>query len=246
MSRSSPIRARYVNNENSSPVHRSPESAKSTGRRKKLPTVTPKRFTRFFTPRSVLNANSPTKIGRSRRVLQDITASGVNRQVSVRSITENLTVLDECTAHDQRHAKRRKVGTFDRPSLLPLGRNRRAQGDFGGEQAVRRIHDRATSTSDGDLRDELDIVEHPDYIDCHNSRDHPVNGGLHRELSSTKHAVFATQCDWQAETASFFTSAGDKHVCKNIVPAGPPLAVPFCTASCNSTSEKVLMIYLAR
>ena len=49
-----------------------------TSRRKQLPTVTPRRFKKFFTPRSSLRRN--VKIGASRQALRDITSGDSNRK----------------------------------------------------------------------------------------------------------------------------------------------------------------------
>jgi WD40 repeat protein len=40
--------------------------------------------------------------------------------------------------------------------------------------------------------------------------------------------------EWQHETANFFTRPDDGHSCVNVTPTEPQLAIPFCTASCNS------------
>ena len=48
----------------------------SSGKPKKKPTVTPRTFTRFFTPRS--SHEKKFKIGKSRQILRDITATGPN------------------------------------------------------------------------------------------------------------------------------------------------------------------------
>ena len=52
----------------------------SSGKTKKKPTVTPRTFKRFFTPRSSLSRGK--KIGASRQALKDITSSATNRKAN--------------------------------------------------------------------------------------------------------------------------------------------------------------------
>ena len=70
-------------------------SQESTAKPKQLPTVTPRRFKRFFTPRSSLG-KSPTT-GSSRRVLRDITAGGLNSRNlrRTRKASREVEVLEE-------------------------------------------------------------------------------------------------------------------------------------------------------
>lgn len=58
----------------SSPLR--PLGSRGSDKPKRKPTVTPRTFTRFFTPRSSLRRGR--KIGASRQILRDITASGSN------------------------------------------------------------------------------------------------------------------------------------------------------------------------
>ena len=63
-------------------------SQESTGKPKQLPTITPRRFKRFFTPRSSLKRH--VKIGSSRQVLRDITGGNSNRK----SLSRRLSISD--------------------------------------------------------------------------------------------------------------------------------------------------------
>ncbi|KAF2667125.1 WD40 repeat-like protein [Microthyrium microscopicum] len=56
----------------------SPPSSRRQSKPKRPPPITPKRFTRFFTPRST-NGWKPSSTSRSARQLRDITKSGANR-----------------------------------------------------------------------------------------------------------------------------------------------------------------------
>ena len=65
-------------------------SRESTGRRKQHPTITPRRFERFFTPRSSLQPQA--EIGTSRQVLRDITAGDSNRRSAGRRSVSKATL----------------------------------------------------------------------------------------------------------------------------------------------------------
>jgi hypothetical protein len=62
--------------QSSSPLR--PSDSQGSERPKRKPTVTPRTFTRFFTPRSSLG--SGRRIGASRQILRDITESASNRK----------------------------------------------------------------------------------------------------------------------------------------------------------------------
>ena len=84
-------------------------SSQSSSRPKKRPTVTPRTFTRFFTPRSSLERG--TKIGASRQALRDITASASNRnsdQQRRTAIEESLQIFDGGDGRLESISKKRK------------------------------------------------------------------------------------------------------------------------------------------
>lgn len=80
--------------QSSSPIR--PLSGQGPEKPKRKPTVTPRTFTRFFTPRSSLGKNS--KIGKSRKILRDITGSGSNRNGGPgqkRHVDDKINSLEE-------------------------------------------------------------------------------------------------------------------------------------------------------
>ena len=97
----------------SSPVH-GPASRKM----KRPPTITPKRFTRFFTPRQTTHGLRPT--GKSGRQLRDITQNAVNRRRRDKtSRNEKATKSDDEIAQaPQESRKRRKL--IASPESSPL------------------------------------------------------------------------------------------------------------------------------
>ena len=80
--------------QSSSPIH--PLSGQIPEKPKRKATVTPRTFTRFFTPRSSLGRKG--KIGKSRKILRDITESGSNRNGGSghrRNVDDKIHALEE-------------------------------------------------------------------------------------------------------------------------------------------------------
>lgn len=93
---------------------------KSLSKPKQLPTVTPRRFKRFFTPRSSLKRN--VKIGASRQVLRDITAGDSNRRSVGRrqSFSKDATkVFEDQNENFNGTSKKRKRGIPVSPDTTP-------------------------------------------------------------------------------------------------------------------------------
>ena len=228
-------------NPTSSPLLPSRQSAK----RKQPPTVTPKRFTRFFTPRSSLGRGS--KIGASRQALRDITASGTNRKSTARRRTptkDSIQIFDENEESLQIHKKRKirdpvtPETTPDRSS--PLKRIRKQSLGLSDDDN----NDAENSASDEYLSDNgvvrrvrsnhtrLRYVEPIAY-----SRARGSIGRLLRQETGDHGRRCATvdygHGDWQYETANFMTRPEDSYACLN--PNNPQEStIPFCATSCNS------------
>lgn len=100
----------------SSPLASSVSGSKKSGKLKKPPTVTPKRFTRFFTPRSSSNRSWTPCKSSSGRQLRDITRDAINSCVTQsRDSITSVTFEDiRANKNDVRYAtchstKKRKV-----------------------------------------------------------------------------------------------------------------------------------------
>ena len=99
-------------------------------RRKQLPTVTPRRFKKFFTPRSSLRRN--VKVGTSRQALRDITTGDSNRKSLGRRRSPKVDEVqvfqdgNEIDVHSSRKRKRLHPHTPDpTPELSsPIKRSR--------------------------------------------------------------------------------------------------------------------------
>ncbi|KAL8905018.1 MAG: hypothetical protein Q9171_006837 [Xanthocarpia ochracea] len=220
--------------------------SKSHGSKPKArPTVTPRTFTRFFTPRS--SSIRGGKLGASRQALKDITASASNRKSDVRfrSIrNDTISIFEDTESTAVPVKKKRRI----QEPLLP---------DTIGSTPLKRV---STSTSTLDFtpnktRDDSDVDEDEAEEDLPHdrsrnrsnqwhrpivrSRQNGVVGGLlSRELclgTPIRRLPLCHGRDAQYETADFYTTPKDRHLCDNL---GDPTehAIPFCTASCNTNS----------
>ncbi|KAK6431537.1 hypothetical protein LTR95_012301 [Oleoguttula sp. CCFEE 5521] len=199
---------------------------------RKPPTVTPKRFTKFFTPRNVASGGRgrPSRAGRQ---LRDITRNAVNARHALQtgnSLGDGLS--DELSS---RPTKRRKQ-SFDLcsspPVSSPLWRSHPAASDIDVcvDQAVSEI----AEEHEDDLPDMLEALR-PFPAPIRTLRQHgKARRILERSFggySSTARGWRGTDhgVDWRAETADFATTPADLHPYH-------AEALPFCTTSCNTNS----------
>ncbi|KAI4268742.1 MAG: hypothetical protein L6R38_007736, partial [Xanthoria sp. 2 TBL-2021] len=208
---------------------------------KARPTVTPRTFTRFFTPRSFSTRSG--KLGASRQALKDITASASNRKSDVRfrSIQKDtISILEDTAAVPAR--KKRKI----QDSLVP---------NVIGSSPLKRVSGPAAELTPNETEDDSDwdVKEEKTDSPQETVKDQPVQwtrpivrsrqrgavgGLLHRELglnSPTHRLPLCHGRDAQYEIANFYTTPKDRHLCHNL---GDPTehAIPFCVASCNTNS----------
>ena len=109
-----------------------------TSRRKQLPTVTPRRFKKFFTPRSSLRRN--VKVSTARQALRDITTGDSNRKSLGRRRSPKVDEVqifqdgNETREHSSRKRKRLHPHTPDpTPELSsPLKRSRAVSVEHSG------------------------------------------------------------------------------------------------------------------
>lgn len=146
---------------------------------KKKPTVTPRTFTRFFTPRSSLVRGK--KIGASRQALQEITASATNRQARRGSNKETIKVLGDTGDEILIVSKKRKARipaspdtTPDRSSPLKRIRN----------QSLKTLHDDGSEDTqsgpeDSTHNNDRAVVSDSEEEDFRHSRNlQPINSIL--------------------------------------------------------------------
>ena len=198
---------------------------------RKPPTVTPKRFRKFFTPRTTLSSRGGRQ-SKAGRQLRDITKNGANWRRNARSLQkfDLEPVADDKLA---RPLKRRRLSNdlaSSPPQSSPLKHVQTAE-------QIKLFEDVPTSpimTDEdalSDMFDELQPFPQPIRRLRQSGRNQRILqrsfGGydtLKRGRRGNEHCM-----DWRAETANFVTSPFDMHPFTGI-------ALPFCTASCNTNS----------
>ncbi|KAK3680121.1 hypothetical protein LTR78_000498 [Recurvomyces mirabilis] len=213
---------------------RSPQGPTSSSLKpRKPPTVTPKRFTKFFAPRHTLKTRGARQ-SKAGRQLRDITKNGVNRR------RQQMPVKDEMLQHLEndelatRPLKRRKRSidlASSPPQSSPL-----KHVQISSEIEIFQDEPVSTQVSDDEELSDLlqDFQPFPEPI-----RRLPYNGRSRSILQRSFGGYDALSCgwrgaghgvDWQAETANFVTTSTDVHSFH----AGT--ALPFCSASCHTNS----------
>ncbi len=232
-------------------------SHQSSNKPRKAPTITPRTFTRFFTPKSSLRRGG--RIGASRRVLRDITATGANRK-GQRKTEKDLGQAESWSdPGGTPRAKKRKRYTPPSPATTV---------DFSSP--LKRIHNESLIILDGDETDE-EITKSENDNDDFSQHDSPkinpdahirpitqsgyrtsLGQGLRREIGDHARATWSLSAssrttqtyEYEHETANLYTKPEDAHSCHNISTPSHH-TIPFCTASCNSkhTREKVSIMF---
>lgn len=199
----------------------------SSGKLRALPTVTPKRFTKFFTPRASLSARGARQ-SKAGRKLRDITKNGANRGRTLGGDLFDGHGRDDVSS---RPAKRRKP-CFEIPSSPPQQSSPLKHVQH--PQTLEHDPRYATVLPEGDLPDLLDEFDTcPSPVrrmrqtgsSCHIlQRSFGGHSVIGRGRRGPDHGV-----DWLAETANFVSAPSDRHIFKG-------KALPFCSASCNTNS----------
>lgn len=222
---------------------------KSHGSKPKAqPTITPRTFTRFFTPRS--SSITGGKVGASRRALRDITASASNRSLNVRRRSpkkDSISIFEDREAATVPARKKRKIQAPVSPDITPDHSSplRKISGpgfdilhDDSSEHDIEQDEDH--SEEEDALRDKIkDTIAHGGRSIIRSKQRGAIGGLLSRELGLGNRAgrqyPACSGQDWKFETADFYSTPTDSHICDNL---GDPTenAIPFCTASCNNNS----------
>ncbi|KAH8891358.1 WD40 repeat-like protein [Thozetella sp. PMI_491] len=235
-----------------------PRLPSSRSKERRNPSITPRKFRRFFTPRPRL-ASEPTAAGRA---LRDLTAAPVlNRCLTpsspLKPISEDLVV------HDQnqdlllgadglpRHAtKRRKVqhtpDSTPRQLLSPSATsppvpespsNGRLQSPLLPFQSSQSSQD-AIDSFDDLSEDELTTEPTPTKAPVPLTRRGLGGQLLQRMIGGMPRAglqrLSCPVADWRTDAADFCTAPEEAHLCSSHEDAAR--CIPFCTAACNSNS----------
>lgn len=237
-----------------STITRIENGGKEGGKEKRLPSVTPRKFNRFFTPRS--QGTMPLT---SRTALENITS----RDASTRNISQSgplrpfkdLVGQENSPASFARGLKRRKL--YHTPEQSPEnsdGENSKykdrglmigADADvYHSDQNIpsspceRALKSTNLTGEEEEQKIPGEIVRAPPK---------PIRrietGGLSAQLLQLRIGASPTHhhlsykypvVDWQNETSGFYSKPNDVHMTTGV--GGPHRVIPFCTASCNTNS----------
>lgn len=229
-----------------------PARKQDGGKTRKAPTITPRSFTRFFTPKSSLERGG--RIGASRQALRDITSSGSNRSGRRTSIKDTVNGIGESTSRTNDVLRRRKRKTHeslnitpDRSSPLKRIRNQSLEipeDDSSAHGSGEELEVR--SPTYGGLDRKIITVTQPVVRSKYRG---PQGRKLRQEIGAygtiTKTRSFNHQLagakEWQYETTNFFTKPDDTYVCMNVA-AQADNTIPFSIATCNSESHDYITL----
>ncbi|KFY18388.1 hypothetical protein V493_08654, partial [Pseudogymnoascus sp. VKM F-4281 (FW-2241)] len=227
-----------------------------SSKEKRMTSITPRKFTRFFTPRS----HGPSAAGSSRRILFDVTTPANNRRgVQSSPIRPPNTIADQENSPISftRDMKRRKLLHTPEPTLTeksspcddPFSSH---FGDitpeygfssgFAAEGSERSTCELSTYPDCSDDVPRCTISEEPSagsyVLPIRRSASRGLAGNLlrsrHGSIPSRRSDTSSPISDWQDETASFYSRPEDTHFCSSL--EGPDRCIPFCVASCNTNS----------
>ena len=226
---SSPCAPRVAYQEPTPELFSSPPAHAATRKQKRPPPITPKRFTRFFTPRNSSHGSSRASLSSSERQLQDITRTAINRNHAITRTTPRKTVnfVDIETTQTQTPSSSTRKRRY--PYLSPES----SPAQFHSSPSKRSRY--FTPEPVEVYEDEPGIEEPPVFVA-------PIRrigtlGGTSRRLQRSFGGLLSVgrgfrqdHCTWwQDQTAEFYSSADDVHSLSQNAP-------PFCTASCNTNS----------
>jgi hypothetical protein len=212
----------------SPPVFTATATATAGRKPKRPPPITPRRFTRFFTPQNTKSGASEAGIARAGRQLQDITRTGTNRGIAATRTTPRKTVnfADvENLVQTPHSSTRKRKALYPSPETSPVQSSPSKRSRY------------ATPPPNFDILEDAPVFEEPAVFPVPVRRIRSL-GGASRTLQRSFGGLLSVgrgfrqdHCtSWQDQTADFYTGSDDVHQ----LPQGAP---PFCTASCNSMSQ---------
>jgi hypothetical protein len=205
-----------------------PPAFTATGSRKpkRPPPITPKRFTRFFTPRNSKDVSSRTALSSSGRQLQDITRAAINRSRAATRTTPRKTVNFADIENTMRTPQSRS-GKRKNPYLSP---------ETSPAQSSPSKRSRYVTPPPIEILEDAPVFDESPVFPVPVRRIRSL-GGASRTLQRSFGGILSVgrgfrrdHCtSWQDQTADFYSGADDLHQLSEGAP-------PFCTASCNSMS----------
>ena len=229
------------------PPPTSPANAKIPKKPIKPPTITPRRFRKFFNPPTY---QIQGRVRTSRRALQNITNPPGNQKHLTRfsRLAEDEEDIENglpCQKDNRGSKRKLSFASVESPLLssplrpepfsLPSSQNDHEDGRIDrrrsrGSAALERKSDEGEATDcdgqAGAFRNRRDVVQKFDTFSKSSDIFSTRISGRSRKRDPKSSRI------WQSETASFHSSAKDAYFCSSQAHAHP--ALPFCTASCNS------------
>ncbi|KAI5859488.1 WD40 repeat-like protein [Durotheca rogersii] len=223
------------------------------GKERRNPSITPRKFKRFFTPRSRV----PSRVSSARRALKDLAAPTLNHRYHTPAPSSPLGPVLEERGPDEnldvsstRSSKRRKFrhtpdsspcrpsSTFDPNHLALTPSANRRSGLLSPIRSLHSSQEHFESDTDDDSDGEFLFPLRPGRriapLPSHGLTGQLVQrqlGGMPRPGRSFM--SFPT-ADWRVDTADFYTRPDDVHEC--VSHDGPGRCIPFCTATCHKSS----------
>ncbi|KAK8047724.1 hypothetical protein PG996_015788 [Apiospora saccharicola] len=228
---------------------------RNNGKERKNPSITPRKFRRFFTPRSAL-ASHIGYISPARKALKELAGPQVNNRYQTPAPSSPLQppneeeedlVANENFASNSRATKRRKFNHTPESSPCrpePLNHGSIKPSPIGKTALLSPIGSLQSSQDILDSRESDDDEEQP--IANPIKRLAPLStrglGGqmLQREfgaLPRAGHSRSHMSCpatDWRMETSAFYSRPEDVHSCTSNDGVGR--CIPFCTAACHTNN----------
>ncbi|KAI1822880.1 WD40-repeat-containing domain protein [Xylaria intraflava] len=212
-----------------------------SGKERKDPSITPRKFKRFFTPRSRV----PSQPSAARRALRDLGSSTVNQRYQTPAPSSPLKPVFEEELEDEdpalesrRSAKRRKVQHTPESSPIRPPRRDVCHGLEAGLLSPIRSLNSSQEICESDeehIEDDLPTSSHPPKRLLPLSRRGLAGQLVQRELGGLPRAGHAyvsyPAANWKVNTADFYSRPDNVHTCTSH--EGPGQCIPFCTATCH-------------
>ncbi|KZF26528.1 WD40 repeat-like protein [Xylona heveae TC161] len=233
----------------SSPLSSKITGANSSGKPKRPPPITPNSFRRFFTPRS--SQAKGTKVSASRKALQDITnparnsdGSAIHRPFPGPELFRDIP-RDASTAFDfdfTTPTSQKKRGFLISPDsspehASPSKRQRNLPLNILEDEEPAEEVKASDATAEKEQIEKVSVeIPTPTPI---RRRLPNINGRIYQRSlgpwgSGRPFRHLQISCNWQYETAAFYTAPEDRYDCRDADDESGVL--PFCTASCNTNS----------
>ncbi|PKX99432.1 WD40 repeat domain-containing protein [Aspergillus novofumigatus IBT 16806] len=229
-----------------------PSIASDAGMRrkpKKPPPVTPRSFRRFFTPRSMLNGgNGAGSVRTNRQALKVLSSPAVNRlgPAFTRALKAvgNRTIDNHSSDLMRTPSRKRKLSFSSVGSPLQSSPLRKVRVRFpveDGEELSLSVKDVKTGNDTQDVEPKPEMPSKLSLPIAPIRRSHALqtSGGLYMRSVLGPRANRVTMrsnvgAGWQDMTSAFYSRSTDSHSCASYT--GDRLALPFCTATCNTNS----------